>query len=271
MTIICVDDEPLVLDSTVRLCRGLPQKPEVTGFEDAEAALAWLKTNTADIALLDICLRGMDGIMLAARIKELHPDLSVIFLPGYSQYAVDAFAVRASGYLLKPVSAERLAEEIDYVADIRDRMGLKKAGPHILVRTFGEFDLYVDGQLVFFSRSKAKELLAFLVDRQGCSVSRSTVFSALWEDAQYDRAKQKQLDTVIRSLRDTLQEYGAAEIFELKKGILRVIPERFDCDMYRFFEGDPEAVNAYRGEYMSSYSWASLTEAYLDRVNNRTV
>ena len=37
------------------------------------------------------------------------------------------------------------------------------------------------------------------------------------------------------------------------------MPERVDCDLYRFLEGDGEAVSAYYGEYMSQYSWAEMT------------
>ena len=64
-------------------------------------------------------------------------------------------------------------------------------------------------------------------------------------------------------MRDTLNEYGIEEIFEMNKGTLRVIPDKFSCDAYRFFDGDIDAVNAYRGEYMNSYSWASITESYM--------
>ena len=107
------------------------------------------------------------------------------------------------------------------------------------------------------------------MDRQGSSVTRAELFSVLWEDELYDRSKQKQLDVIIRSLRTTLQEYHIAEIIEMQGGTVRIVPELLDCDLYRFFEGDANAVNEYRGEYMSSYSWASLTEAYIDRSLKR--
>lgn len=98
MRIICVDDEALVLQLTASLCRKLPQVDEVEAFDSAQAALDWIKENDADIALLDIDMPNMDGITLAARIKEEKPDTAVIFLTGYSQYALDAFSVHASGY-----------------------------------------------------------------------------------------------------------------------------------------------------------------------------
>ncbi|MBQ8305396.1 MAG: response regulator [Blautia sp.] len=266
MKVICVDDEDLVLQLTLSLCREIPMVSQAEGFRRPGDALARLKNDPADVAILDINMPEMDGLALAARIKEVCPDISIIFLTGYSEYAVEAFAMHASGYLLKPVSRERLADELAYAA----KKNHLQPQAHIQVSTFGEFDIRVDGVIVNFSRSRAKELLAYLVDRQGNSVTRVNAFSALWEDAEYDRAMQKQLDVVIRSLRNTLEEYGISEIFEMHKGVMRICPEMLDCDLYHFLAGDIDAVNSFRGEYMSSYAWASLTEAYMDRVNTNT-
>ena len=262
MRAICVDDEPLVLQLTASLCRELPQLDEVESFAGALEALDWLENNSTDLALLDIDMPGMNGIKLAMKIKEKHPNAAIIFLTGYSQYALEAFAVHASGYLLKPISKEKLAIEVEYA--LSREMHVKKP-VHIRIQTFGNFDVFVDGTPVAFTRSKSKELLAYLIDRQGSTVTRAEAFAVLWEDALYDRAMQKQLDVIIRSLRNTLSEAGIEEMIELQRGTMRVLPEHFECDLYKFFEGDPEAANDYRGEYMSAYSWASLTEAYIDR------
>lgn len=264
MQILCVDDEVLILDLIVSMCRNLPQHPEVCGVQSAGEALEWLSSNEPDIVILDINLPDMDGITLAAKIKDCRPDVSIIFLTGYSEYAVDAFGLHASGYLLKPVSEQRLASEIEYA--MRGRKTENRSS-RITVRTFGEFDVFLDGKPVVFSRARAKELLAYLVDRQGGFVTRASVFAALWEDGLYDRSMQKQLDVVIRSLRTTLEANGIGDIIEIHKGSLRVVPEKLDCDLYRFFKGEIEAVDAYRGEYMNAYSWASLTESYMDRIN----
>ena len=115
MRIICVDDEELVLQLTVSLCRELPEVEDVQGFSKAKDALKYLKTNPADIALLDIDMPDMNGILLAKKIKETNSNTAIVFLTGYSQYAVDAFNIRANGYLLKPISKSRLAEEIAYI------------------------------------------------------------------------------------------------------------------------------------------------------------
>ena len=260
MTIICIDDEKLVLDLTVSLCRELPVNPEVKGFQRAADVLSWLRDNTADIALTDINMPDMNGLVLAAKLKKQCPDMKIIFLTGYSEYAVDAFKLHASGYIMKPVGKERLLSEIEYAMSDEKQA---KVPAHIEAHTFGEFDLIIDGEPAALTRAKAKELLAYLIDRHGHSVSRANVFAVLFEDKQYDRSMQKQLDVIIRSLRDTLRKYGSEDIFELSRGTLRIRPEMIDCDMYRFMNGDIEAINSYRGEYMNSYSWAAITEAFI--------
>ena len=256
MRAICVDDERLLMEDTVAMCLTLPEIDEAKGFTWAGDALEWLEHNPTDLALLDIDMPEMNGIMLAAEIKNRSPETAIIFLTGYTQYAVDAFAVRASGYLLKPVTREKLAADVAYALSGRR----KPMAGHVAVKTFGLFDVFLDGDPVKFRMAKCKELLAYLVDRQGSSVSRAELSAALWEDRPYDRKQQKQLDVYIRSLRETLAENGIENILEMQRGTLRVIPENFVCDAYRFFSGDSDAVNAYRGEYMSAYPWASITE-----------
>ena len=259
MTVLCVDDEPLAVEYTLGQCALLPEIDEVKGFTDAQYALDWLRDHPVELALLDINMPKIDGITLAARIKERYPQTAIVFLTAYKEYAFDAYAVRPAGYLLKPVSLETLAAEVRHVCGTA-------AGPdlaHIRIKTFGYFDVYVDGRPVSFKLAKSKELLAYLVDKQGAGVKRSELFAAVWEDRPYDRKQQKQLDVYIRSLRETLREYGIPEILEMEKGVLRVLPDMFLCDAYRFYSGESDAVNAYRGEYMSSYSWASMTEGIL--------
>lgn len=266
MNVICVDDEPLAVEYTLKQCRQLPEIGRAEGFTDAESALTYLREHSADIALLDINMPDTDGITLAAQIKQLRPQTAILFLTAYKQYAFDAYAVHPAGYLLKPVSLENLAEEVTYIYGARNAA----TASHIHVKTFGYFDVYVGDKPISFRLAKSKEILAYLVDKQGNGVTRPDLFAAIWEDQLYDRKMQKQLDVYIRSLRESLREYGAEEILAMEKGTLRVRPETFICDAYLFFAGDSDTINAYRGEYMSAYSWASMTESILSWRTNQT-
>lgn len=261
MKAICVDDEPLVLQLTTTLCRELPMLDDVRSFLKTADAIASIKEEPADLAILDIDMPDMNGIELAIALKEIDPDIRILFITGYAQYAVEAFAIHASGYLLKPVNKEQLENEVAHaLSGVRET---RKA--RVFANTFGNFDLFVDGKPVSFGRTKARELMAYLIDRQGVQVNRKTIFSAMWEEGFYDRSMQKQLDVIIRSLKSTLEENGISDILEMQNGMLRVVPEKFDCDLYRFFAGDVDAINSFHGEYLSDYSWASITEAYIAR------
>lgn len=257
MNVICVDDERLLAEHVAKLCRELPDVEEAYPFSQPARALEWLENHPVDLALLDIDMPGMDGMELAARIKEEHPKTAIIFLTGYSRYAVDAFRLRVSGYLLKPVDPGQLAEEVEYA------FAGQKQHAHIEARTFGNFELLVDGRPVPFKQAKCKELLAYLVDRRGSGVSRAEAFAILWEDRPYDRPMQKQFDVIIRSLRDSLRDAGVEFIFEMKSGMLRIVPEKISCDLFRFCSGDVSAFNEYAGEYMNGYAWATMTESFM--------
>ena len=259
MRIVCVDDEALIAQNTAALCRKLPYVEETVTLTGAKKALDWFEKNRAEIAILDIDMPGMNGLQLAARIRAASPETKIIFLTGYSQYAVDAFKLRVSGYILKPVDEDELAREIEYAVSTDHG----KHDEHVVIRTFGGFDVFAGGRLVNFKQKKCKELLAVLVDRQGASVSRQEAFAVIYEDRQYDRPMQKQFDAIIRSMRDSLREYGIDDIFEMQRGQMRIMAEKVSCDLYRFLAGDADAVNSYRGEYMSGYSWASNMEGFI--------
>ena len=265
MKAVCVDDEKLILDRNVSLVEKLDEIDEVSGFTSAMKALEWIKgQQKVALALLDIYMPDMNGLMLAAMIKEISPDTAIIFLTGYSEYALKAFELHANGYLMKPVNADKLKQEVTFALGSAQSIPAKK-DDHIYVRTFGLFDVLVDGEPVHFSRARSKELLAFLVDRQGGTVTRAEAFAAMYEDEDYTRDMQKQFDVIVRSLKTSLKDANISEIFDVERGSMRVVNEKFSCDLYDFLAGDTATINSYRGEYMSSYEWAMFTEGLLSR------
>ncbi|MBR1900636.1 MAG: response regulator, partial [Lachnospiraceae bacterium] len=251
MNAICVDDEVQVLKHTVASCQQIRLLDDVRGFTRPKEALEWTAANPVDLALLDIHMPDMSGLELAEKLRNIQPSISIIFITAFSQYALEAYEVHPTSYLLKPFDQARLAREVEYALAAK----ASERPSHISVHTFGHFEILVDGKTLAFRRSKSKELLAYLVDRQGAGVTRQDAFAALWEDRPYDVSMQKQMDVVIRSLRETLQKYDIGDLFELKNRNMRILPELIDCDLYHFMEGDTETINAYFGEYMSQYTW----------------
>ena len=142
MIAVCVDDEGLILARTVSLVKKTNIFDNVESFMDPTEALEFLDTTPADLALLDIDMPEISGLELASKMQKKCPGIKIIFLTGYSEYAVDAYAMHATGYLLKPVNYERLLEELNYALESK-RAEVKTVSlsnsSRIKVETFGYF------------------------------------------------------------------------------------------------------------------------------------
>lgn len=255
MNIIVVDDEPLALRDLVRALEEILPNCAPRALSSPRATMDYANSSPVDIAFLDIEMPGMNGLQLAKELKDLRPDVHIIFVTSYDQYAVDAFALHATGYLLKPVRMDDLRRELSFVYDHLPRTDTHKP----FVRTFGGFEVFVDGTPLAFKRSKAKELLALLVDRRGCGVSLREACATLWEDEPFSPARKSYYHTIVASLRQTLATAGIDAILLKSWNSLSVDTRLFECDSYRFLDGDPIAINTYHGTYLPSYPWAEFS------------
>ena len=127
------------------------------------------------------------------------------------------------------------------------------------VQTFGNFEIFYDGKPVRFRRSRTKELFAYLIDRRGAGSTMGQLISVLWEGRPDTDSVRSQLRSLITDLRTTFRQLGENAIIIKQRDLIAVDPDRVDCDYYRFLAGDKGAANAFRGEYMSNYSWAETT------------
>ena len=154
MHIIVVDDERFILNGEVDLiCRTVPDA-QVLGFTVGADALDYVYANPVDVAILDINMPDYDGIDLARRMKIYRPAINIIFATAYSDYYQQAMRIHASGYMLKPIRAEVLLEELN---DLRHPV---QRGDDLLhVRTFGDFEVFYHDLPLIFRYQKTKEML----------------------------------------------------------------------------------------------------------------
>ena len=260
MKVLCVDDEPIVLEEVRELLERQPEVESVTAFLSPEKALEWADTHRPDAAFLDISLGRMDGLTLAKSIREKHHDCAVVFITGYSEYAVSAFALRADGYLLKPVASEDLRCELENISSKRP-ISAPESGNRLRVQCFGNFEVFADGVPLRFERRKTKELMAYLVDRQGGKASMGELVAVLWEDSPDSLSIRSNLRNLIHDLKSTLARVGMENVLVKDRDTLALNCAAVDCDFYDFQKRLPYAVNQYRGEYMTQFSWAEVTSA----------
>lgn len=254
MNIMAVDDERIALEGLVDAIRKAAPDAEVRGFRYAEDALEYAETAPCDVAFLDVEMTGLNGVTLAERLKLLNPDVNIIFATGFGRYRDAAFDLHASGYLTKPITAEKVKKEL---AELRRPVREQK---RIRVQAFGNFEVYLDGRPMTFKYSRTKELLAYLVDRRGALCTNGEIMAILFEDDGHE--------TYLRSLRkdlsDTLEAAGCGGIITQQRGRLGIVPEEIECDYYDWCAGK-RTGETYRGEYMSQYSWSEYAHAALDQ------
>lgn len=263
MIILAVDDERPALEVLKQELAKVNPAFQVCAFRDPAQALNFAEDNSIDVAFLDIQMFGMTGVALARKLKLLQPKINIIFTTGYSNYMKEAFEMHASGYLLKPVEASAIQAELENLrhppASAPAPAPQGNTGSRVQIKCFGSFDVLVDGKAVNFKYEKARELLAYLVDRRGTACSSREIMTALWEDDSHG----SYLRNVRKCLLDTMNSLDCGDILETDWGKIRIVPEKVDCDYYRWLAGDVSGINAWRGEYMSRYSWAEDTNARL--------
>lgn len=264
MKIIAVDDEKLALDVLVSTINEVVSDAEIFGFRQPLEAISFAENEKCDIAFLDIKMRGMTGLELAKRLKDINAKINIIFVTGYSEYSLDAFRLYASDYLLKPVDEEQVRKALENLRNPVNTPQKKK----VKIKCFGNFEVFVNNEPLNFNRNKTKELFAYLVDRKGASCSMGEISAKLWEDKPDSVSQRSNLRNLIYDLKNTLANVGADEIIVKNRNTVRLKPELVDCDYYEFLKGNLSSVNTYQGEYMHQYSWAEMTTATLPIVDN---
>lgn len=123
LRVALADDEPLARTRLARLLReaGCEVQAELA---DGTAVLAWLaEPKEVDALFLDIQMPGATGLEVAAELGDCHHCPPIVFVTAYSEHAVRAFEAAAVDYILKPISAERLAKALARFREAEPRKG----------------------------------------------------------------------------------------------------------------------------------------------------
>lgn len=248
LNVILVDDERLNLENLEYLMDIVLPNANRISFAKASQALEYIRDHPIDIAFLDINMRGIDGITIAKVLQDASPNANIIFCTGYTEYALDALDIHCSGYLLKPITETKVREALSH---LRHPLEPEK---RVKFRCFGNFEVYCDNKPVWFKYNRTKELLAYLVDRNGISVSLKELSAILFEDDMHrSYMYQIRLDLV-----NTLVELGVDDILVQSRGFLGIDKEKVSCDYYDYL--DDKLVPPIQ-EYMTQYSFSEATFA----------
>ena len=111
--VIMVDDRKLILTGGLPLLAKVLPNATVTGFTDADQAIKYAESNRVALAFLDIELRSTNGLDLCRTLLKINPRTNVVYLTAYADYSLDAWNTGASGFMLKPITAEGVREQLE--------------------------------------------------------------------------------------------------------------------------------------------------------------
>jgi len=284
--VIAVDDEQPALNRVGKLLQTM-EGVQVGGlFDSARLFLEHALTTqeSIDLALLDMEMPGLHGLELARRLREVRPEIHIVFLTAYEEYARDAFDVEALDYLLKPITVEDLARMLSRFEKRSSRKAadVPASERKLAVRSFGPFSVTSDnGEPVRFRNSKGRELLAFLHHFGGKPVSKAQIMDELWPGRDVERT-QVNLHSTVYQLRKDLEACGLHGIVEQSKTAGGSYCLRWsgavDDDVaayeqaFRQFKNTNsltyviQAIQLYRDGFLSGsgYGWAAPRQAELE-------
>lgn len=110
--IIIVEDVPVILRGSIRMLEEEVPAAEIAGFDNGRDALLYAQNNRVAIAFLDIELPGENGMDLGRSITAINGKTNIIYLTSHSQYFEEATYDHCSGYILKPLTRERIHHEL---------------------------------------------------------------------------------------------------------------------------------------------------------------
>lgn len=257
MHLIYVDDEQPASDNFRLTTADFEEVEQLHTFLNGEEALHFVDNNVVDVAFLDMEMPGIHGLELARKLKVSDPSIRIVFVTAYSEFALEAWGVDATGYLLKPYTANDIRKELAKCA-------YRPLPSHkVSIETIPSFFISVNGQPLRISSAKEKELLALLVDRGERGFTAGEGIACLWPDRANDSSTQSLLRMTYKRLLATLEAAGVGNILATRDNRRYLKTAAVECDLYRILDGDKQAARKYNGAYLQEYEWAEERNAQL--------
>lgn len=270
MRILIAEDEPSNLEEIERILLDANQNFELQSCLNPFDALSAFGSNRFDAALLDIQMPGLSGLTLAEQLRQKQSDLPVIFLTAHNTFATEAFELRATDYVLKPIRPERLLMAIDRIErperhERRERRieqaVLATVNPQI--RVFGGLSLNAMGKDVQWDRVKTSELFAYLLMKKGVRVHKDELCDELWPNLDAQRALANLQVTMCR-LRKTLSCFDRSDVcitFSNHYYMLTLGDIPYDLDLFDEWSGSADvqslrkSIELYTGDCLEPEGW----------------
>ncbi|WP_273130818.1 response regulator [Bacillus weihaiensis] len=281
---VIIEDEPHILEMMRYYLNQLDHYNIVGTYTDSTKALKEIPNLHPDVLFIDIEMPGLNGMELAGKIKN--EANQIVFTTAYSQYAVEAFRVEASDYLLKPVTLEDLNELAPRLTTRKQQQfqALSSMIPLVTIKCFGSFQVINESnKLVKWPTKKTEELFAYLLTKKEEIISKWELADVLWPDKDGERAVHNVHNTIYR-MKKTLNEYNLPiSIHSMNQGYYLEVKETANVDLYEFeqlstgnklsIEVSERLKEIYQGELFQNkdYPWSALITRTYEMTHEKCV
>lgn len=290
---ILIDDENPAIAKLKSLLKPYNEYEVCGEFTDANQALEHIRDLSPQVAFIDIAMPGMNGMELATALhKELGRKIYIVFVTAHDEYALQAFDLWATDYLLKPVGRARFYQTIQRLnsflnSKVEDAVIIPEK--KTMVHLFGKLEVCATKKnMGKWRTAKVRELFAFFLHNRNRSIYRDTLLETMWEDMSPSQALSN-LNTSNYYLRQHLDKIDSDITLLYESGYYSIDLGSAVCDADEFEKIELEAgilsdknINQivtgaalYRGRYLEDVkcTWADLErEHYASRyVQLRTL
>src|SRR5690625_1288335 len=208
MKIVIVNDDEFTISYIISMIKKIGGCNIVATFTDPLKALSEINKLDVDLLFLDVDMTGINGIQLAKEIKRTNVNIHIVFLSEHTEYAIEAFKLNATHYLVKPFQEKCLEESIFRVQNELDKqMTSPKIQP--LICCFGSIQFVRDQRDlkpldVKWRTTISKELFCYLLYYEGRSIKKESLTDLLWSGHD-PKVASRQLYTAIYHIRKLLE------------------------------------------------------------------
>lgn len=277
---IIIEDEIHVLNMMTYFINENENFKLIGTFSNPFDALSQVPLLNADVLFIDIEMPLMKGIDLAEKLKT--NDNQIVFTTAYEQYALEAFRIKATDYLMKPVTPEAIASITEQLIKIKEVNRLltatEKKATYPLIQCFGTLKVInKENSLIKWPTRKTEELFAYMLTHQHQIINKWVIADTIWPKKDGERALHNVHNTVYL-LKKTLKEFDLPiSVVTINDGYSLQFAQQIFVDFHEFQQLDVntkiidhllEMTNLYSHSgslfFDKDYRWSMLLKEKLE-------
>ncbi len=254
MKILILDSNSETLTTLSNLIRVIVTDADIFTFTKAKSVIDFIRNNTINILFINLNINSERNCLnVVEDILKIRPKTNIIFCGDKNDFSKDYLNIHFSGFLDFPYHKEAIQREL---SDLRYPID-KIDNNRVYFQCFGNFEVFINGIPLKFVSEKTKEMLAYLVDRNGSMCRNKEIMAILWDDGKLHNSYLKKIKFELINL---FKENNCEDVLVVHRGSIGINKANVDCDYYDWKRGVNEKL--YQGEYMIQYSWAEYTINY---------